>query len=149
MISIDQIKKLRDETSASVLAIKKALEKTHGDSDRAKEILEKEFGAIAAKKGERQTRACVIEAYIHSNRKIGVLVELCSETDFVSGHEDFKELAHDIAMHVAASNPETIDEAMEQEFIKSPDITVEEYIKQHIGKFGENILLERFVRYDV
>lgn len=149
MISVDQIKKLRDETGASVMAARKALEASGGDGERAKEILMREFGAIAAKRGERQTRACVIESYIHSNAKIGAMIELCSETDFVSVHEDFKKLAHDLAMQIAASNPETIGDLMKQEFIKSPEITIEDYIKQHIGKFGENITLEKFVRYEV
>lgn len=149
MVSVSLVKELREETGLSVMLVKRALEQADGDIPTAREILEKEFGSIATKKGSRVTQSCIIDSYIHSNKRIGVLLELCSETDFVSKHEDFKGLAHDLSMHIAASSPKDNEELFEQEFIKSPKVAVKDYIKQYIAKFGENITLERFIRYEV
>lgn len=115
MITTEQIKDLRDRTGVSVIQCKKALEEAGGDIEKALVILRKKSGEISAKKGDRTFGAGTVQAYIHSNGSVGSLVELVSETDFVSGNEEFKALARDIAMHVAASNPtfitkEEIDE---------------------------------------
>ncbi len=115
MITTEQIKDLRDRTGVSVIQCKKALEEAGGDIEKALVILRKKSGEISAKKGDRTFSAGTVQAYIHSNGAVGSLVELVSETDFVSGNEEFKALARDIAMHVAASNPtfitkEEIDE---------------------------------------
>lgn len=104
-ISMDQIKALRDETSVSVMQVKKALEGAGGDMDKARMALRKISGDIAAKKGGRTLGAGVIASYIHGNGSVGVLVELACETDFVAKNEEFKKLAYEIAMHVAAMNP--------------------------------------------
>jgi len=104
-ITMDQIKELRDETGVSVMQVKKALEEAKGDMDKARMALRKKSGEIAAKKGDRTLGAGVVASYIHGNGSVGVLLELGCETDFVAKNEEFKKLAYEIAMHVAAMNP--------------------------------------------
>jgi elongation factor Ts len=111
MISTEQIKELRDLTGISVMQCKKALEEAEGDKEKALAILRKKSGDIAAKKSDRELGAGVIESYIHNTKSIGALVELSCETDFVARNEEFVALARDIAMHVAASAPEFVDES--------------------------------------
>jgi elongation factor Ts len=107
-ISMEQIKALRDKTGISVMQCKKALEEAGGDEEKAMILLRKKGAEIAAKKGDREFGAGVIQAYIHSNGNVGALVELVSETDFVSNNAEFKALAYDIAMHISATNPDFI-----------------------------------------
>lgn len=104
-ITTDQIKKLREETGLSIMQCRKALEDAGGDAEKAKIILQKKGGEIALKKGDRTFGAGALASYIHSSGTIGVLVELSCETDFVSKNPEFKQIAYDIAMHVAATNP--------------------------------------------
>src|SRR3989338_1529423 len=104
-VTMDQIKELRDETGVSVMQVKKALEGAMGDMDKARMALRKVSGEIAAKKGGRTLGAGVISSYIHGNGSVGVLLELGCETDFVAKNEEFKKLAYEIAMHIAAMNP--------------------------------------------
>jgi len=111
MITIEQIKELRGNTGISVMQCKKALEEAEGDLSKAVMILKKNAGLIAAKKMGRSLASGVIEAYIHSNSNIGVLLELGCETDFVAKNKEFKPLAHDIAMHIAGMYPEFINES--------------------------------------
>lgn len=119
-ISTEQVKALRDQTGVSVMQCKKALEEANGDVDKALIILRKKSGEMAAKKGDRIFAAGSIQAYVHSTSTVGAIVELVCETDFVSGNEEFKMLARDIAMHVTAANPS---------FLKKEDITEEERSK--------------------
>jgi elongation factor Ts len=135
-ISMDQIKALRDETSVSVMQCKKALEDAGGDMDKARMALRKKSGEIAAKKSDRTLGAGVIAAYIHGNNSVGAIVELACETDFVAKNEDFKKLAHDIAMHVAAMNPKyaRIEDVGETEREKAKAFFVEEVEKTMAGK---------------
>lgn len=149
MITIEQIKALREETGISVAVCKKALEEASGDTNKAKEILKKEGIKIAEKKSERALKAGIIEAYIHGNGKIGVLVEARSETDFVAKNEQFKEFAHNLAMHIAAFNPANLEELIIQPFLKKPEITIGDYIREVIQKFGENIEIGEFTRISV
>jgi elongation factor Ts len=107
-ISVEDIKKLRDQTGAGMMKAKEALEAAGGDYDKAVQWLREKGEATAAKKADREARAGLIEAYVHSGR-IGVLVEVNCETDFVARTEDFKAFARDIAMHVAAANPEYLN----------------------------------------
>jgi len=116
MITTEQIKELRDKTGISVMQCKKALEEAGGDMAKALIILQKKGAEVAAKKGDRTLGAGTIAAYIHSNGTVGALVELGCETDFVSNNEEFKTLARDIAMQVAANNPE---------FLKREDVSEE------------------------
>lgn len=105
MITTEQIKELRDSTGVSIMQCKKALEEAGGDSAKALVILRKKSGELAAKKGDRTFGAGTIASYLHSTGNVATLVELVCETDFVSGNEEFKALARDIAMHITASNP--------------------------------------------
>ena len=114
MITTETIKELRDQTGVSIMQCKKALEEAGGNLEKAIVILRKKSGELAAKKMDRSFGAGTIQAYVHSNGTIATLVELNCETDFVAGNEDFKALARDIAMHVAATNPK---------FLKKEDIT--------------------------
>lgn len=114
MVTTDLIKELRDTTGVSVMQCKKALEEAGGDKEKALVILKKKGAEAAAKKGDRTLGAGVIQAYVHSTGAVGTLVELACETDFVSKNAEFKQLAYDIAMHVAAAKPE---------FLKKEDIT--------------------------
>lgn len=107
-ITTEQIKELRDKTGISVMQCKKALEEAGGDMEKAIIILRKQGAATALKKGDRTMNAGTIAAYIHSNGAVGTMVELGCETDFVSGNSEFKALAYDIAMHIAATNPEFV-----------------------------------------
>ncbi len=110
-ITTEDIKKLRDQTGISVMQCKKALEEAEGDMDKALVILKKKSAAIASKKADRELGSGTIAAYIHAGGSVGTMVELSCETDFVSKNEEFKKLAHDIAMHVAATNPEFLSQS--------------------------------------
>lgn len=141
---LDQIKKLREQTDVSVMQCKKALEEAGGDFDKALELLREEGAKIAEKKSEREMKAGIIDAYIHSNKQIGAMVEVLCETDFVARNKDFQEFVHNIAMHIAAMNPPSKEELLEQAYIKNPGITIADYIKEAVQKFGENINISRF-----
>lgn len=145
MTSAQQIKELREKTDVSVMTCKKALEEAGGDMEKAILILRNEGTKIAEKKSSREVVAGIIDSYIHSDRQIGVLVEVRSETDFVARNEKFRNFAHNLAMHIAASNPADIEELLGQAYIKEPEITISEYLKQMIQKFGENIKISRFM----
>ena len=105
MITTEQVKALRDSTGISVMQCKKALEEAGGDVEKALVILRKKSGELSAKKADRTFGAGIVHAYVHSTGKVATMVELVCETDFVSGNADFKALAHDVAMHIAAANP--------------------------------------------
>ncbi len=145
---VNDIQKLREITGAGVMECKHALEESRGDFDKARVIIRKKGVAKAEKKGGRATGAGILESYIHNDR-VGVLLELRCETDFVARNEIFRELGHNIAMHIAAMNPENIDELMGQNYIKDESKTIEELIKEVIARLGENIKIERFCRYEI
>lgn len=194
MINAEQIKELRERTGAGISDVKKALEENRGDLERAQVAIERKLGSSAGKRSGRETKAGLVEAYIHSNGKIGSMVELFCETDFVSRNSGFKELAHDLVLHIAAMNPrylslenippemwekekghleeefaklgkpphllkEIVDGKlkshfqglvlMEQPFVRDQDKTMGDVIKEAIGKFGENIKIGKFVRFEI
>ena len=149
MITAQQIKELRDKTGVSVSACKRALEEAGGDMEKALAVLQRESAKSAEKKADRALGSGVIEAYVHNNKKVGVIMELKSESDFVSGNEEFRTLAKDIAMHIAASSPSDPDELMGQSYIKNPAITVKELLNQAVQKFGEKIEISRFAKYNL
>lgn len=194
MYSTDLIKELREKTGAGISDIKKALEESKGDRERALELITRKLGATAAKKVAREVKAGLVGSYIHSNGRIGSMVEILCETDFVARNPAFVELAHDIAMHIAATSPlylsleqipkevyqaekahvaeetagmnkpaqimEQIIEGklnahfsslalLSQPFVKDQDKTVGEYVNETIGKFGENIKIGKFIRFEV
>ncbi len=162
MVSVDAIKALRDETGAGVMDCKRALEAADGDVGRAQDILRQEGIASAAKKSSRATNDGVVESYIHSGGRIGVLVEVNCETDFVARTPEFRELAHNLAMQVAAMDPQHVDAAelpegaevnpqedclLQQAFIRDPSKTIDDLLKETVGKLGENIRVRRFTRF--
>jgi elongation factor Ts len=191
---LDKIKVLREETGVSITECQKALKEANGSMEKAKEILRKWGEKVAMKKSERTTEQGIITSYIHTNKKVGVLLDLRSETDFVAKSEEFQSLAHDICMQIAAMNPTYIDpkdvpqdivdkekeiyldqlkkdkkpkEVMEkiiegklekffeevclneQSFIKVQDKKIKDIVKEKIAKIGENIVIKRFVRFQI
>lgn len=162
-ITAQQVKELRAKTGAGVVDAKEALQETDGDSEEAITLLQKKGAAIAAKKANRQANEGIIEAYIHNNNRVGVLLELNCETDFVAKNEEFKELAHDLAMHIAAMDPQIIhpedlptEELEKQKDIikeqlkeeKKPDDILEKIIEGKLKKFADEqaLLSQAFVK---
>lgn len=145
--SLDQIKKLREETGAGVMGAKRALEEAGGDMEKAKKIITEKGLVQAAKKAKRATGEGIILAYVHYNHKSGALVELACETDFVAETQDFKTLAKELAMQVTSMDPLDVASFLSQPYIRDPQKTVKELIGEYVGKLGENIKLVRFVRY--
>ncbi len=135
-ITTEQIKELRDMTGVSVMQCKKALEEAGGDQEKALMALRKKSGEIAAKKGDRTLGAGVIASYIHGAGTVGVLIELACETDFVAKNEDFRALAYDIAMHIAAMNPKynKLEDATDVDREKAKVFFTEEVEKTMAGK---------------
>ena len=193
-VSASDVRDLREKTGAGIMDCKKALIETEGDLEKAIDFLRQKGLAAASKKAARVATEGLIGSYIHAGGKIGVLVEVNSETDFVARNEDFQSLVRDVAMHIAASNPlyltrdeisaellekereifraqaletgkpeKIVDKIvdgkidkfcseislMEQSFVKNPDITVEDLIKEAISRIGENISIRRFSRFHV
>jgi len=192
-IDAQTVKKLREETGAGMMNCKKALIDNNGDYEKAVETLKLKGMATADKKASRNTNEGIIYSYIHTGNKIGILIEVNCETDFVARRPEFVDLAKNIAMQIASNSeiqvvsidniPEEIREKtqkfesskedlqnkpdeiknkivegrvqkslkkqvlLEQEFIRDPSITVNEYIKQVVGVLGENIKVSRFIRY--
>jgi len=167
-IPVEVVKELRNRTNAGIGDCNKALLEVGGDIERAIEFLKERGAAIAEKKKDVATTEGIIEAYIHHTKRVGALVELNCETDFVAHTDEFKELAHDLAMQIAATSPqfltseemppeaeaetETEPQAaclLSQPFIKEPDKTVQEIIAETIAKVGENIKVRRFARFEL
>ncbi len=194
VISPAQVKELRERTGAGMMDCKRALEETAGDMEKAIEWLRQKGLAAAAKKAGRATAEGIVDSYIHMGGRIGVLVEVNCETDFVARTDEFRALVHDIAMHVAAANPRwlrredvpaevvakereilrarTLEEGKpaqvvdrivegrlekfyaencleEQPFVKNPDQTVGQLLKEAIAKLGENMVIRRFARFEM
>jgi len=193
-VSIEQIKELREATGAGVLDAKKALVAADGNFDKAVDALREKGLARAAKRADREANEGVIEMYSHLGQRVGVMLELNSETDFVARNEMFQNVAHDIALHVAAMAPEYLSREevpqedldreievlraqaekegkpehiiekivagrldkfykdtvlLEQPFVKDEEITVQDLINNAISVLGENIILRRYVRYEL
>ena len=144
-ISLDLLKKLREDTGAGVSDCRQALEDANGDLAKAKKLIMKRGLEKAAKKAGRQTQQGLIESYVHAGR-VGVLVELRCETDFVARTEDFKKLAHELALQVASMNPKNVKELLASPYIRDTSVTIEACIKQTVAKVGENITVARFTR---
>ena len=147
-MNAEDVRKLREETGAGIMECKRALQEAKGDVEEAKKIIDERGLLKADKKSDRKTGSGVLESYIHNGR-VGVLLELRCETDFVTKTEDFKNLAHDLAMHIAAMNPENVEALLAQPFVKDPSKNISDVIKQVIGKIGENMVVERFMRYEL
>lgn len=142
------IRKLRDESGAPMARVKKVLEETD-DEKKALEVLKKEGFEKANKRAERETSAGIVVSYVHHTGRVGVLLELLSETDFVAKNELFVQLADDLALQVASMNPAGQKELLAQDFIKNPSRKVEDLLKEVIAKTGENVRLGRFKRLEI
>jgi len=148
-MNIDLIKQLRDRTGLSVAECKKALEEAGGDLEEALKLLSERSREMAEKKSDFEAKEGIIQTYTHTNGKIGVMLELNCQTDFVARNEDFKALANDLAMQIAALNPPDIETLLSQAFVKDSSKTVADIISEAIAKMGENIKVARFVRYEI
>ena len=149
MISANHVKQLRDKTGASMMECKKALVNARGDEKKALKILQEKDRLTAMKKSERKAEQGVVDSYIHSDKKMGVLLELKCETDFVARNEEFRELAHELAMHIAGMDSEDKKTLLKEPFVKNPEITVKELIDEKIAKLGENIKIGKFIKYQL
>jgi elongation factor Ts len=163
-ISASLVKELRERTATGVLDCKNALEEAGGDIERAIEILKERGAAVAERKVHRVTTQGLVECYIHAGGRIGAMVEVNCETDFVARTEVFKTLAHDLSMQVAATGPLAVDEEdlpadaegdpeetclLRQPFIKDPARTVQQVVQDAITATGENIRVRRFARFEL
>lgn len=170
-ISLNLIKELREMTSSSIAHCKKALEESKGDIKKAAELLRKQGLEIAVKKQSRAAKEGRIEAYVHLGSKIGVLVEVNCESDFVARNSDFCQFTKDLSMQIAACSPAYLKSEdvpkdileheknkeeffknnclLEQPFVKDPGITVKDYLGSIVAKLGENIVIRRFIRYKI
>jgi elongation factor Ts len=193
-VSLDLIQELRNRTGVGMLDCRKALEETEGNIEKAVELLRKKGAAVAAKRSANVTDQGLVHAYIHPGARVGVLIEINCETDFVAATEDLKKFANDVCMHIAAMKPlylspqqvdpkflereidilkaqlansgkpeKIINQIIEgklqkvysdvcllnQPFIKNDQITVDELLKELIGKIGENIKIKQFARYEI
>lgn len=149
MASIEKIKKLRDSTQASITDCKKALEKSEGDLEKAKESLQKMGLKVAQEKGEREAKEGVVGVYVHPDQKTAGMIKVFCETDFVARTDDFKDLAHELALQVAGLDPENEEDLLEKPLIKDEKKTTEELIKSTISTLGENIELGEFERFEI
>ena len=147
MTTIEQIKQLREETAVSITECKKALEQADNDFSKAKDILRKMGKDLAQKRSNRDVRSGLIHSYIHPNKKIGVLLEINCETDFVANGNDFENLAHELCLQIAAVREDT--PLIEQKWIKDTSKTIKDVLDEYFAKLGENIVIKNFVRYEI
>jgi len=165
-VPTDKLKELREQSGAGIMACRNAYIEAEQDMEKALEILKEQNLYIAEKKKERTTSQGIVEAYIHTGGRVGAMLELNCETDFVARTDEFKELAHLLAMQVTAQNPMFVSPDMVPEgtdldieteeaclllqpYIKDPGMTVQDVINEVIGKVGENIKVSRFVRFEL
>ncbi len=146
---IELVKKIRAESGLGIMEIKSALEEVGGDEAKAKELLKEKGFKKAESKAERETHQGRVATYTHSTGKIGVIAQVLCETDFVAKHEDFVEFTKDLCLQVAAMNPENVEILMKQEFIKDTSKTLEDMFKALIAKFGENMKVTKFERFEI
>ena len=145
-ISIEDVKKLRDATGAGMLDAKKALEQA-GSFDGAVSLLRKKGHATLAKKSDRVVGQGLVASYIHAGGKVGVLLEINCETDFVARNEEFKKLVQELALQITSTGPLDVAELLEQDYVREPEKKIKDLIAEQVGKLGENIQVRRFVRF--
>ena len=148
MANASDVKKLRELTGAGVMDAKNALTETGDDFEKAVEVIKQKGLAKADKKAEREIKAGLIKTYTH-NDSVGVVLKVGCETDFVARSEPFKELVHNLAVHIVAMDPANIDELMAQPFVKDEGTSVEDLVKGVIAKTGENIKIDEFYRIEL
>lgn len=148
-IDLAKLKALREKTDVSFALCKKALEETNNDLEKAVKKLQELGGIKIKEKSTRATSDGGLFTYVHHNKKIAAMVELLSETDFVSGNKDFQALGQELALHVASSPAKDIEELLEQEYVRDPSKKIKDLIKEAVLKFGENVKINRFVRWEL
>lgn len=145
-MSMDVLKQLREETGFGIMDIKRALEEANGDVAGARELLKERSAMVVEKKSGRETKQGLIHTYTHLGR-IGAMVEVNCETDFVARNDDFKAFVKELTLHVASMAPQDLDELMNQPFYNDEKVTVRHMLEQMVGKIGENIQIKRFARF--
>jgi elongation factor Ts len=162
-ITTEDVRRLREETGAGVMECKRALTEAEGDFDRARKLLKEQGAVIAEKKAGREAAQGLVEAYVHPNRPVGALVEVNCETDFVARSDDFRQLARDLAMQIAAMAPRRIgteddlsaeelepqELLLSQDFIRDPTQSVQDRINETVGRVQERIVVRRFARFEL
>lgn len=148
-VNLKQLKQLRNQTQASIADCRRALEESNGDYQKAVGWLKAHGIEKAERKAERATGQGLIDCYIHQNSKVGALVSVLCETDFVARTSEFKTLGHEIAMQVASMNPKDINSLLKQEYIRDSSKTVSDLVKEAIAKLGENIVVSKFSRFEI
>lgn len=148
MAIIDQIKQLREVTGVSVAECRKAILEAKGDLAMAQEILKKWGKNFAQRKADRKAEEGIVESYIHSGKKIGAMIELHCETDFVAKGDDFQKLARELCLQIVAMNPDD-NSLISQFWIKDESRTVKDLVDEYITKVGENIEIKRFIRFEL
>ncbi|MDP2638540.1 MAG: translation elongation factor Ts [Candidatus Levybacteria bacterium] len=149
MVDVALLKRLRSETLAGIADCRKALEETKGDYKKAVEWIRAKGLEKAAKKSDRETSQGLIESYIHQNGRVGALVEVLCETDFVARTDVFKNLVHEICMQAAAMNPKDVKALLAQDYIRDGSKKVEDLVKEAIAKLGENIVIKKLQRFEI
>lgn len=148
-VTVDQIKRLREATSAGVMDVKRALEEADGDEDKARKILQEAGQAKAEKKSEREIKAGRVFSYIHHSGTVGAMLLLGCETDFVAKTDEFQNLGKELAMQVASMSPENVEEFLKQDYIRDSSKTIEILVKDVVAKTGENCQVVDFKRFTV
>lgn len=148
-IQLKELKKLRDETGAGIMDCRHALEESNGNFSEAKKWLIKKGAKLAQEKADRETKSGTIGVYIHNGGLVGAMVKLTCETDFVARTKDFQELAHELAMQVAAMEPTNAKELLEQVYIRDPKLTVADLLKSAVAKIKENIQISEIARLKI
>lgn len=148
-IKVEDIKKLREATGAGIADCRKALEEAKGDFKGAEELLKSWGIDKAASKADRVVGAGLVDTYIHANGKVGAMVEINCETDFVARTDEFKSLVHELAMQVAAMNPKDVEDLKGEDYIRDSSKKIEDLVKETIAKVGENIVVKRFMRFEL
>lgn len=146
---VEKVKHLRESTGLSFGEIKKALDEAGGDETKAMEILRVHGVKVAEKKASREVKEGVVASYIHATKKLGSMVEVLCETDFVARNADFQELARELAMQIAAMKPVDVAGLLEQPCVKNLDMTVKDFINSYVAKLGENIQIGRFELFQI
>ena len=148
MITATQVKELREKTGAGMMDCKKVLTETDGDMEKAMELLRERGIAKAAKKSDRVAAEGLVECYISENGKIGSVVEVNAETDFVAKNEEFRSFVTDVAKQVVENNPKDVEDLLSQKSISEPEKTVQEVLTDKIATIGENMNVRRFTRFE-
>ncbi len=148
MITASQVKELREKTGAGMMDCKKVLTETNGDMEKATELLRERGITKAAKKSSRIAAEGLVDAYISEDKKVGAVVEVNAETDFVAKNEEFKSFVKDVVKQIALNNPKDVEELLAQKSIAESDKTVQEVLTNKIATIGENMSIRRFVRFE-